>query len=336
MADSETPILRLVCPSPRPFSGRMRLMTYNVWDGPRHFAAVCDVIRRHDPDIVALQEVTEDGAQGLASELGYEGIFFAQSKDLRQGKRYINGKAILSRYPIKTAYHHCFELSPDLRGAACERRGDYGELNEDRGVLGAEIQWGSRCLDILCTHLALGDAQVNAANLMQLHAFLHQLRVQGFELLLMGDFNCHFGIRREADYRPYLEAYGKSPGNIAHPYVLEVSNGLQAEFKNAWEVAIARKILLPEGQSIPPEDVPALQGEVPTGSTRWIQLQDALDGNTHLQAHKRFDNILVGTGIEVVSVLIDQCSQASDHCPVVADLSWSRHVPTQEKAKEAS
>ncbi|MGE5707399.1 MAG: endonuclease/exonuclease/phosphatase family protein [Bacteroidota bacterium] len=302
----------------------LRVMSYNVFDGPRDPEGVAGTIRFHDPDLVALQEVTEEGARFLAQTLGFGGVFFRQEKDLRRGRRFINGKALLSRFPLLEPYHHSFSIDPAERARACDRRGDYGELNEDRGILGAELLLGKRRLEILNVHFALGDPFINQENLLQLHAFAHALRIRGFELVLLGDFNSHFGLLTEEAQRLYLETYGRSPGSIVHPCLRTSVRALLEEFPSVWEKAPTRTVLLGK-EELPPEEARERLSRCEPGSDCWHRWLDAADGNTHQGAHKRFDNIL--TLLPVEWARLDLESRASDHSPLVAQLTFHRHQP---------
>lgn len=84
----------------------LRTMTYNTYSGRNAgMEAIAEVIRRNDPDIVALQEVerfTElnpgDTPAILAAMTGLKYHTFIYALDIRSGGDY--GNAILSKYPI--------------------------------------------------------------------------------------------------------------------------------------------------------------------------------------------------------------------------------------------
>ncbi|HEY9766419.1 MAG TPA: endonuclease/exonuclease/phosphatase family protein [Chroococcales cyanobacterium] len=310
-------------------SGELRAMTYNVFDGPRDPEGVSSAIAAHQPDILALQEVSEEGTRRLAAELGYRGVFFGQAKDLRHGFRFVNGKAILSRYPLSYSEHSLFVLDPEERAQACERRGDWGELNEDRGILLAEVVIGDRPVEILCVHLALGDARINAENLRQLHRFALGLRNQGHEILIMGDFNAHLGIKSEGDLGRYLSDYAKSPGNIAQKEVLDEAGRLLDNFPSVWETTPRREVLFSDGRVLTPEEAKESLLSRSSGAEDWLEMKNAADGNTHPNANKRFDNIL--TTLRAEKVTLDHSRRPSDHFPVLAHLTFRRHSPLPEK-----
>lgn len=110
------------------------VMTYNIWGakpGGRTKAdleAIAEVIKRADPDIVALQEVdkfttrntTPEGKPiDMAKELGEltnMDYFFAKAENFYEGEY---GDAILSKLPIKEEKGFNLEVTPELGG---ERR----------------------------------------------------------------------------------------------------------------------------------------------------------------------------------------------------------------------
>ncbi len=84
----------------------LRTMTYNTYSGRNAgIEAIADVIRRNEPDLVALQEIerfTElnaDNTPALLAELtGMKYYAFIYALDIRSGGDY--GNVILSKYPI--------------------------------------------------------------------------------------------------------------------------------------------------------------------------------------------------------------------------------------------
>ncbi len=160
---------------------RLRVVTWNIWwrFGPweQRAPAIAATLKALDPDIIALQEVWDDGTDNaaalLAQELGYHYVY-VRGADLSG----INmGNAILSRWPI-------------LRS---ERRTLYGapDADEKRAVIYAEIDGPRGPIPIFTTHL----------NHLQFHSHIRQKQVtdiaqfiaaqgkQRFPPVLCGDFN---------------------------------------------------------------------------------------------------------------------------------------------------
>lgn len=142
---------------------------------------IAGVIRRYDPDIVALQEVDVntgrskmDQARLLAEKTGMH-VYFAKAID-HDGGDY--GVAILSKMPLKNARTH------PLPTAA-------GSGGEPRVLATADIVAGGRPLTIACTHL---DAQRGDTNrIMQMQAINDILRQNENPVIIGGDFNAEPG-----------------------------------------------------------------------------------------------------------------------------------------------
>ena len=122
---------------------RLRVLSWNLWwrYGPweqRH-AAIEATIRALDPDVVALQEVWDDGSANqaalLGDALGYHHVYAATLD--RDGVRF--GNAVLSRWPL--AGHEWRPLpAPDT-------------LDEMRTVLRADVDGPRGPIQLFCTHL---------------------------------------------------------------------------------------------------------------------------------------------------------------------------------------
>ncbi|MNL85317.1 hypothetical protein D3C87_2135880 [compost metagenome] len=64
-------------------------------------------------------------------------------------------------------------------------------------------------------------------------------------------------------------------------------------------------------------------GQVDPQSARYAALVRAADGSTLMGASKRFDNILASKDMRFEAAHIDQTTRASDHQPVIGEVSWS-------------
>lgn len=106
----------------------VKVMTYNIWGaqsgGIPDLQPIADVIKRANPDLVALQEVdkntTRNAIHGdIAKKLGeLTGMdyFFAKAENFYGGEY---GDAVLSKLPIKEKKGYNLEIDPTLAG---ERR----------------------------------------------------------------------------------------------------------------------------------------------------------------------------------------------------------------------
>lgn len=164
----------------------IRLMTYNVHscigiDGKLSFERIARVIARHEPDIVALQELesgcarthTMDQPHLIAKQL--EMLYhFHPAIDIEEEKY---GNAILSRYPIE--YMTAKKLPA--------RMDKY--THEPRGALWVSVKIHHSTLNIINTHLGLNqlEASQQARNLVSEDWLAHP-QCQG-PVILCGDFN---------------------------------------------------------------------------------------------------------------------------------------------------
>jgi len=140
---------------------RVKVMTYNIWDGGRGRLPLLEaVIRSEAPDVVALQEVTDRrAAEGLAARLGMQYVHGDANSRF--------GVAWLSRRPVSYAENHRL---PELAKTLLEIR--VGELR------------------LFATHLVHGrDRASERARVREVEAILEVLaRVDGPHLVA-GDLN---------------------------------------------------------------------------------------------------------------------------------------------------
>jgi endonuclease/exonuclease/phosphatase family metal-dependent hydrolase len=166
------------CPGPqRPLAHEISVATYNVhrWTGHNGRghpdpARACFVISELAADVIALQEVLrplagEDPLEALADRLGLH-VTFAATRTHRLGEL---GNAILSRWPIGGVF--VLDLS-------------YSRI-ERRLAMAAQLPFEGGVLDVVATHLALGDRTRHR----QVRSLLDHPRLQGGPTLLLGDLN---------------------------------------------------------------------------------------------------------------------------------------------------
>lgn len=159
-----------------PLGQELRVATYNVhrWTAPNRRrpepTRAGQVIRELDADVVALQEVMrphegEDPLAALAERLGLH-VAFAATRFHKRGEL---GNAILSRFPITGV------SMLDLSFSRLERR----------VAIAAQFESAGRVLDVVATHLALGDRTRH----QQVRSLLDHPQVQRGPTILLGDMN---------------------------------------------------------------------------------------------------------------------------------------------------
>lgn len=179
----------------------LRILSYNIHHGRGmddrvDLQRIADLINKHQPDLVALQEVdkgtTRTDGRDLARELAALcGMDFVFGQNIPyQGGGY--GNAILSRFPIQTATSRHYRMLRD---------------GEQRGLLQTEITVGGQTIRFACTHL---DYRPENAERLSNVAEIQSLLGGKTPVILAGDFNDH-------------------PGQPVHQAMME-------QFDDAWEL----------------------------------------------------------------------------------------------------
>lgn len=333
-------------------------MTFNVYLGGKKRAELDSYLAGLEqsgrlPDVIALQETRQGLSAELAQKLGYHLVYVGRERDA-QG-RLLNGKAILSRHPVESATHFTYHHTDAERAAAIRRKGQSGELDEDRGALRVTMAVDGRKVDFFNVHHSLGDARMNAEQTRQLAALVQSSSQRGHEAVVVGDFNVNTNIREEGswlsahtgDYdatdtaEEYQARYGSllssvldgGVGNAGDGDVREAFRALERVVPSSWDQAETVRTRRPDGELMTPAEARArLNGsEVEPGSEAWKRLQDIADSATlSLEAKlsgvaasgKRFDNLYATPGLAPESLEIDRTSAASDHQPVLVQYNW--------------
>lgn len=173
--------------TPTPDEGVIvKTMTYNIWGARNgglhapHLEELAAVIKKHDPDLVALQEVdrftTRNGQRigdipkELAKLTGME-YFFALAEN-RVGGEY--GDAVLSKLPIKETKGYNLGVTPELPG-------------EIRAVARVTVEKDGKEFYFISTHF---DHLSNEANrLKQARDFVDILKTYDKPVIVGADFN---------------------------------------------------------------------------------------------------------------------------------------------------
>ncbi len=164
----------------------VRLMTYNThgcsgMDGRVSPRRIARVIREHQPDLVALQELdlgrrrsrAEDQAAIIARELGMQVVFCPTIT--RDDEHY--GHAFLTHWPIEIVKRARLPADP------------HGWWDEPRAAIWARVRVAGQSLSIVTTHLGLGGRERE----LQMRALLGPEWIGGIldlePVILCGDFN---------------------------------------------------------------------------------------------------------------------------------------------------
>ncbi|RXT13507.1 endonuclease/exonuclease/phosphatase family protein [Ammoniphilus sp. CFH 90114] len=155
----------------------IRVMTYNIRgartdNGDVHLSTIAEQIRAMNPDIIALQEVdfrlprshflNQTKILGDLLQMNY---LFVPNQNFLIGSY---GNAILSKFPITDFERHLLPSSL-----------------ENRGLLRAQINTGTRAIDVYTTHLGLTTKERTA----QISSLASTMSMKNSPKLLLGDFN---------------------------------------------------------------------------------------------------------------------------------------------------
>ncbi len=160
---------------------RLRVVTWNLWGrgGPweARLEAIAATLQAAQPDVLALQEVWEDGTQDQAAILGAR----LGCQHVLQGRPTSGGvsigNAILSRWPIVRSDHRMLPAPP--------------ELEELRNVLHAHIDGPRGPLDVYCTHLnwKFDQSHVRQEQVRAIATLVATAADAGAPPIVAGDFN---------------------------------------------------------------------------------------------------------------------------------------------------
>ncbi len=332
----------------------LTVMTYNILLGGKHLEALLryfDVLEAWGrlPDVLGLQEANVPVSVLLAERYGFHLAY--QGHDGGPGARLLNGKAFLTRHPLIDAAHFTY-ITPDAeRDAAIMRRGgDPCEIPEDRGALYVRLEVEGHPVALYNVHHTLGDSAINARNLRQLNALLHQREVT--HAVVLGDFNANTAIKRGGSWlmahlktyddtdtveeyevrygEPHASVGDRGVGNIADPRLRHELHVLEAGLPETIAHATTAQVRLPDGSLMTPKQACAelRSGRVKRGSEHWLRLQDVADSATLTSqpdengvvpaTGKRFDNLYASPGLAPRLFEVDRSTEASDHQPVIA------------------
>lgn len=166
---------------------KLKVMTYNIAGaaastGVRSLPDLAEVIKKVDPDLVAIQEVdvftTRNGkdvhlARDLAALCGMDYWFFAKAMDFHDGEY---GDAILSKLPFKETV--AYKLSGNWDG----------ERIEDRSAASVTVEVGGRDICFISTHFDhTGDEKWR---ILQANELVQIMKKIESTIILGGDMNC--------------------------------------------------------------------------------------------------------------------------------------------------
>jgi endonuclease/exonuclease/phosphatase (EEP) superfamily protein YafD len=179
-------------PAPAVKSQPLKVMSYNFARAEHgSIKDLARLIKSNQVDVVALQELSADQARQLQAELGPGWSLSCQGNPL------MNGKAVLSRYPIKAQKDTTFDKLSFLGEsiASCIRLRQVYPL-ETRGAQDVTLQVNGREVHVFNAHLTNCNAAEKQSELAQLDRLLSACPG---ERVCAGDFNTARGESRALD-----------------------------------------------------------------------------------------------------------------------------------------
>ena len=304
--------------TPPPASNRMRVATFNIFEGGRDYAGVLAELKKVNADVDFIQEGSRETAQRLGKDLGMHAVVGG------------NWKVILSKYPIASARAVNFDFSHFERFSAAWQTGK-GEPLEVRGLLDVTLQAGGLTFHAVGEHLSTSNATWQARQLESLTAYVKHLRAAGDQVIAGGDMNLNFNLAHPGVADPagvlltptdtpqeQQDRYGRFSDGLTDARVRSAASSFEQVLPNAWSAGHSQAIV--GGRALTPQ---AARAELEAGNPsaqRRTQLLEAIDGLSHLSVKARIDNLFTSEGFKVRSTTVDQDVRASDHQPVYVDL----------------
>lgn len=204
----------------------MKLVTYNINRGnnwaqyqttgkqQEDLSGIIQTLQTLDADVIALNEVLQSSpdsgqAQQIAEALGMHHVFIpslfpeTNSKDKR-----MYGNALLSRFPIHTAYGLPIKASPLMTPQGMYQ----GLYYEERSLLVAELELAKgREITVLVTHVGLQEAEKALA----MDMIREHIAASKTPVLLLGDMNMQSGDPHLLALGEVLQQAGKQDGEHA-------------------------------------------------------------------------------------------------------------------------
>ncbi len=203
---------------------RFRLLTLNVAHARRHgrhqalltpptlrrnLAAIAAVLRREEPDVVALQEAdgpsawsgSFDHVATLAELTGLSHTLRGEHNPFSLGRLdFSSGTALISRLPLAEPRSHAFSQNwRDTKGFVA--------------ATVAPVALAGTAVDVVSVHL---DFLAERVRRRQIEQLVERFRARVRPLVLMGDFNCEWSDQRLSFERLRRELALRPPDTVAH------------------------------------------------------------------------------------------------------------------------
>lgn len=168
---------------------KIKLLQWNIWL-KENIDFVLKEIKRIDPDVLCLQELTRDcefnrnidTADYLASRLGFD-YFFHEAQSWEKGPTRLQGNGIFSRWPIGEKEHYYIQQPPSPESVK-------NSTEEGRVYIQAKIHVENKPLTIGTTHLTFTPFFEDiAARKQQVDMLVDILKKNTKRFVFAGDLN---------------------------------------------------------------------------------------------------------------------------------------------------
>lgn len=168
----------------------IKILNWNLWYG-KSWEKEIDFIKKINPDIVTLQEVTRhipkfglnkiDVYKHLKENFfGYNSAYGAQTEKLKNNKKVGHGNAIFSKFPVIKSRVYYLNKSLDWTS-------DY--YNQSTNLLETELKIDDRKIYVFTTHLSYSDVfEDSDIKLAESEEIINILKNKS-NFILTGDFN---------------------------------------------------------------------------------------------------------------------------------------------------
>lgn len=305
-----------LAPEPPRAPKDLKIMSFNVRLGGVDFQGVRRTVLESKADIIGLQEVSRENAEKLAKELGMHLTFY---QSVRHNNSLDNGKAILSRYPIKEAETKPFKVSVwdrlkgmwnDFKrseGSFWDRLAGTSDIWQKRTILRSTFEINGKTIDFIDNHLSTGNEKVTAQQYRQLQEYVQERKRMGHEVIMVGDFNTHMENPEKRPDDPSVKGWEQ----------------LQKDVTDAFASSPSVRVTGTNGQSMDPEEARQRLADPNLPAASRKVLEQIAMGATLGKLTGRIDAILSTGGFKASSVFIDQRNTSSDHKPVIATLDFA-------------
>lgn len=237
---------------------RIKLLTYNIqsWDmNDRRKLGVVDLIKRHNPDVICLQEVTVKWFSLLRKELSDIYAFcgrdrFHGNKEIIEWKKERNC-VLYKKDKFMASYSHTYWYNDDITKPGMTEEAEYNRVFT---CVGLKEKNSGKNFELISTHLEYTTAHCRE---LQAEILVNYLKKQNKTIVLAGDFN---SVPEEKAYQlvsKEMTDIGKEfsiTENTYHSYKREAPTRIDFIFRTNDVKPLSFDVIKDEFDGLPPSD----------------------------------------------------------------------------------